>query len=220
MKQLKTNMLVMSALYLALGIVLLGWPQTVLNVICYVVGGLVALGGVMQLVRFFAARERMLLAPLSLVLGLVCLGLGLFLIVRSDVVQTVLPIVFGLFVVFDSVVRVQNALELRRCGHPRWWSLLALALLSVVLGAVMIANPFGAISTLVKAIGLVLCLEGALNLGSILYTSRAVRRYAKANPVAEAALEALTGQDLNGDGIVAAPVTPATVEGTAIEKEE
>ena len=34
-----------------------------------------------------------------------CLGLGGFLILRSDIVVRILPIVFGLFVLFDSLGR-------------------------------------------------------------------------------------------------------------------
>ena len=51
--------------------------------------------------------------------GLVCLALGGFLILRSDIVVRILPIVFGLFVIFDSLGRVQSA------GAPplRLWQL-------------------------------------------------------------------------------------------------
>ena len=55
----------------------------------------------------------------------------------------ILPIVFGLFVIFDSLGRVQSALELRRCGYGSWKGFLLLALLSVVLGVVMIVTPLG-----------------------------------------------------------------------------
>lgn len=220
MKKLKGNMILMSLVYLVLGAVLLAWPMTVLDAICYVVGGLVLLGGVMQLIRYFTAREELFFAPLTLVLGLVCLGLGLFLVLRSDVVQSLLPTVFGLFVIFDSVIRAQNAMELHRCGYPGWWSMLALAGLSVLLGGIMVANPFGTIRTLVMAIGVILCIEGALNLVSILYTGIVVRRFVRDNPAANAAAEILTGQDLNGDGVIGdAPGSGDVIEGTAVERD-
>jgi hypothetical protein len=44
----------------------------------------------------------------------------------------VLPIVFGLFIIFDSLGRVQNALELRRCAYSSWKVFLLLAVLSVI----------------------------------------------------------------------------------------
>ena len=124
---------------------------------------------------------------------------------------------FGLFVIFDSLGRIQNALELRRCQYSSWKGFLLLALLSIVLGVVMIVDPFGAMETLVMAIGIILILEGALNLLSALYTAIAVRRFLKLHPETQSMLEAVTGQDLNGDGVIAPDVAPADVEATAVE---
>ena len=53
-------------------------------------------------------------------------------LVQPDTVLTVLPAVFGVFVLLDSLGRIQNALELRRAGLVRWWGMLFFALLSVV----------------------------------------------------------------------------------------
>lgn len=90
---------------------------------------------------------------------------------------------FGLFVIFDAIGRVQNALDLRRCGYDSWKGFLLLPVLSVVLGVILIANPFGAMETLVMAIGVILIVEGAaINLLSALYTVLAVRRFAKLHP--------------------------------------
>ena len=211
-KKLKWNLIVMSVLYLALGIFLLMVPGTALNVVCYALGGVVLLGAVIQLVRYFLVERGIFQSQLTLISGLVCLALGGFLILRSDIVVRILPIVFGLFVIFDSLGRVQSALELRRCGYGSWKGFLLLALLSVVLGVVMIVDPFGAMETLVMAIGV-----GALNLLSALYTMLAVRRFVKLHPEAQSVLEAVTGKDLNGDGVIAPDVARADAEATAVE---
>ena len=216
-KKLKWNLILMSALYLGLGIFLLLVPGTALNVVCYALGTVVLVCAVVQLVRYFAVERGVFQSQLTLISGLVCLGLGAFLIIRSDIVVRLLPIVFGLFVIFDSLGRIQNALELRRCQYSSWKGFLLLALLSIVLGVVMIVDPFGAMETLVMAIGIILILEGTLNLLSALYTAIAVRRFIKLHPETQSMLEAVTGQDLNGDGVIAPDVTPADVEATAVE---
>ena len=207
----------MSLLYLALGIFLLMVPGTALNVVCCALGGVVLACAAVQLVRYFVVERGVFQSQLTLISGLVCLALGAFLIIRSDVVVRVLPIVFGLFVIFDSLGRIQNALELRRCEYPSWKIFLLLAVLSVVLGIVMVVDPFGTMETLVMAIGLILILEGALNLLSALYTMLAVRRFIKLHPETQSMLEAITGQDLNGDGVIAPDVSHADVESTAVE---
>ena len=201
-KKLKWNLVLMSVLYLGLGIFLVLKPGTALNIVCYALGGVVLACAAVQLVRYFVVERGVFQSQLTLISGLVCLALGAFLIIRSDVVVRVLPIVFGLFVIFDSLGRIQNALELRRCGYPSWKIFLLLAVLSVVLGIVMVVDPFGTMETLVMAIGLILILEGALNLLSALYTMLAVRRFIKLHPETQSMLEDLTGEDLNGDGVI------------------
>ena len=212
-KKLKWNLILMSLLYLALGIFLLMVPGTALNVVCYALGGVVLACAAVQLVRYFVVERGVFQSQLTLI----CLALGAFLIIRSDVVVRVLPIVFGLFVIFDSLGRIQNALELRRCEYSSWKVFLLLAVLSVVLGIVMVVDPFGTMETLVMAIGLILILEGALNLLSALYTMLAIRRFMKLHPETQSMLEAITGQDLNGDGVIAPDVSHADVESTAVE---
>ena len=216
-KKLKWNLIVMSVLYLALGIFLLMVPGTALNVVCYALGGVVLLGAVIQLVRYFLVERGIFQSQLTLISGLVCLALGGFLILRSDIVVRILPIVFGLFVIFDSLGRIQNALELRKCQYPSWKGFLLLAVLSIVLGIVMILDPFGTMETLVMAIGVILIVEGALNLLSALYTVIAVKRFLKLHPETQSMLEDLTGEDLNGDGVVAPDVTRTDAEATAVE---
>ena len=207
----------MSLLYIGLGIFLLLGPGMALNIVCYALGGVVLACAAVQLVRYFTAERGLFQSQLTLIFGLVCLGLGVFLLIRSDIVVRILPVVFGLFVLFDSLGRVQNALELRRCGYSNWKVFLALALLSVVLGVVMTLNPFATMELLVMAIGVILVVEGAINLLGGLYTALAVRRFNKLHPETQSQLEALAGRDLNGDGIIAPDVAPADVEATAVE---
>ena len=207
----------MSLLYIGLGIFLLLGPGMALNIVCYALGGVVLACAAVQLVRYFTAERGLFQSQLTLIFGLVCLGLGVFLLIRSDIVVRILPVVFGLFVLFDSLGRVQSALELRRCGYSNWKVFLALALLSVVLGVVMILNPFATMELLVMAIGVILVVEGAINLLGGLYTALAVRRFNKLHPETQSQLEALAGRDLNGDGIIAPDVAPADVEATAVE---
>ena len=216
-KKLKWNLILMSILYLALGIFLLMVPGMALNIVCYALGGVVLACAAVQLIRYFAVERGVFQSQLTLISGLVCLGLGAFLIIRSDIVVRILPIVFGLFVIFDSLGRIQNALELRRCKYSSWKGFLLLAVLSIVLGIVMILDPFGTMETLVMAIGVILIIEGALNLLSALYTVIAVKRFLKLHPETQSMLEAVTGKDLNGDGVIAPDVTPTDAEATAVE---
>ncbi len=197
-KKLKWNLILMSLLYVGLGIFLVMKPGTALNIVCYALGGVVLACAAVQLIRYFVVERGVFQSQLTLISGLICLALGVFLLLRSDIVVSILPIVFGLFVIFDAIGRVQNALDLRRCGYDSWKGFLLLPVLSVVLGVILIV-------------------EGAINLLSALYTVLAVRRFAKLHPETQSVLESITGEDLNGDGVVAPDVTRTDAEATAVE---
>ena len=154
-KKLKWNLILMSLLYVGLGIFLVMKPGTALNIVCYALGGVVLACAAVQLIRYFVVERGVFQSQLTLISGLVCLALGVFLLLRSDIVVSILPIVFGLFVIFDAIGRVQNAL--------------------------------------------------------------ALRRFAKLHPETQSMLEDLTGEDLNGDGVVAPEVTRTDAESTAVE---
>ena len=203
-KKLKWNLVLMSVLYLGLGVFLVMKPGTALNIVCYALGGVVLACAAVQLIRYFVVERGVFQSQLTLISGVVCLALGAFLIIRSDIVVSLL----------------QNALDLRRCGYDSWKGFLLLPVLSVVLGVVLIANPFGAMETLVMAIGVILIIEGAINLLSALYTVLAVRRFAKLHPETQSMLESITGEDLNSDGVIAPDVAHADAEATAVELDE
>ncbi len=180
-RHLKASMFVMQLVYLALGLALVFAPDMSARVLCYACGAALAVVGLLAVWRFAAARqERLLFAWFSLVYGVLFTVLGIFLLVQPDTVLTVLPAVFGVFVLLDSLGRIQNALELRRAGLVRWWGLLFFALLSVVLGVLILINPFAALTTTVRVIGAVLLIESVLGLACALYTSLVLRELEKA----------------------------------------
>ena len=180
-RHLKASMFVMQLVYLALGLALVFAPDMSARVLCYACGAALAVVGLLAVWRFAAARqERLLFAWFSLVYGVLFTVLGIFLLVQPDTVLTVLPAVFGVFVLLDSLGRIQNALELRRAGLVRWWGMLFFALLSVVLGVLILINPFAALTTTVRVIGAVLLIESVLGLACALYTSLVLRELEKA----------------------------------------
>ena len=54
----------------------------------------------------------------------------------------------------DSVSAIRQALDMKALGYSKWWASLASALVLSLFGALMVFNPFKAMSTLVLVIGL------------------------------------------------------------------
>ena len=90
-KKLKWNLVLMSVLYLGLGIFLVMKPGTALNIVCYALGGVVLACAAVQLIRYFVVERGVFQSQLTLISGIICLALGAFLLLRSDIVVSILP---------------------------------------------------------------------------------------------------------------------------------
>ena len=58
MKNLKWNLILMSLMYLALGVFLLAVPGVALNIVCYALGGVVLACAAVQLIRYFTFERK------------------------------------------------------------------------------------------------------------------------------------------------------------------
>ena len=69
-----------------------------------------------------------------------------------------------MIIVLNGLANLAQALDLKRVSYTRWQWPLALAVLTVLLGVLVILNPLKPIEWAVMGIGLVLIFNGATNL--------------------------------------------------------
>ena len=120
-KKFVLNFILSAICYVALGIALIVWPATSINIFCYVLGGVTAAYGLWQVYRFISHREERY-ATLSLMVGIVALALGICFFVKPELFASILPFILGLYLIFDGVVKLQAAIDIKRglpkMGHP------------------------------------------------------------------------------------------------------
>ena len=153
---------------------------------------------------------------LLLIIGIALFVVGILVFVYPTQSYLGMSLLFGWLMLISGILEVVLSSVNKHFITGRGW-MLAGGIIEIVLGIILIANPFGAMETLVMAIGVILIVEGAINLLSALYTVLAVRRFAKLHPETQSVLESITGEDLNGDGVVAPDVTRTDAEATAVE---
>ena len=181
LRYVKSGMMLMSIAYIVLGLMLLIMPETSLLWICYAFGVVVLITGIVCLIQYARIRGTGFTA-----------GLGLFTLAKPQVVASFLPVVFGIFIVVDGCSRIGSAIDLAKRKGEKWWMLLLFSIVSIALGALLIWHPFGAAVSVVMLCGILLIVEGALNLGCILYAAMELRTLDRmANAAVNATLTAL-----------------------------
>ena len=192
LRYVKSGMMLLSIAYIVIGMMLLIMPQTSLLWICYAFGAVVLITGIVCLIQYARLRGTGFTAPFMLVGGVITAGLGIFTLAKPQVVASFLPIVFGIFIVVDGLSRIGSAIDLAKRKGQKWWVLLLLSIVSVALGILLVLHPFGAAVSVVMVCGILLIVEGAMNLGCSLYAAMELRTLDRmATAAANAAMSAI-----------------------------
>lgn len=219
LRYVKNGMLLLSLLFIVLGVLLLVMPQASLLWICYAFGAVVLCTGVLCLIQYARIRGSGFAAPFLLVAGVITAGLGVFTLAQPQVVASFLPVVFGLFILIDGCGRIGTAIDLARRRGEKWWLLLLLSLLSIALGVLLLADPFGAAVSVVMLCGVLLIVEGIINLGCVVYAAMELRALDRMADAAEtAALNAL-GEMMDAEDAAEAAALNADHEGIVYNAE-
>ena len=179
-KNLKISFIISSILYMVLGAILLIWPNTSMQVICYAFGGITLLYGLARLSSYLGNRENPSVLQGDLFFGIIMMGIGIFLLLKPDIILSILPIVIGLFIIFNSIIKVQYGFELKTDFYDKWWILLYLGIATAILGTIVALNPFKALETTVRVMGSFLVVDGVANIFTVLFVTIVLHRLKKA----------------------------------------
>ena len=75
-----------------------------------------------------------------------------------------IPFVIGMFIVVEGILNIVRSFQLRQWGFERWLYDLVLSVLLLILGMIIVVNPFDAALVSVMMIGICLVYDGLLNL--------------------------------------------------------
>ena len=120
--------------------------------------------GIYRIVCYYTRDIILTMLRRDLAAGLAALLGALFLIIRPELLISLLPALFGLALLVGAISELQAALDLRRMEDERWYAPLIACALQGILGGVILANPFATAMVLMRFIGASLVVEGICEL--------------------------------------------------------
>ncbi|MBQ6257950.1 MAG: DUF308 domain-containing protein [Clostridia bacterium] len=177
-KKLKESWIFSAIVIIVLGLVLVLFPAATLSAINYIMGGLAIAMGVIRTVRYFKQDHTYpYLFQSDLVVGLLSVGFGIFMVSQPVKVLSLLPHVFGMLMVGWGVGGILRAVDAKKAGFSYWGVLLGLAIVSIVLGWLIMANPFGAMETATIVIGAGLIYQGVTDIVAVLAVGKRITQW-------------------------------------------
>ena len=180
LKKNKTNVIASALLCIALGVVLVVWPDMSVQIACMAIGAVLILNGISRLINFIFKRDGSLFSQMNLVMGIIITVIGVWIILQPAKVVAMIPILVGIIIIIHGINNLQQAVSLCQSRYDKWWIALILGLLTAGFGVLLIFNPFEAVETLVMFIGLFLIYDGVSDIWIVSRVSRMGREIKQA----------------------------------------
>ena len=150
-----------SMLLVILGIFLLIWPTTVIKVIAYALGGFLAIKGCYRVLNYFMTNGQKDYFNMELFWGIISTVVGLTLVILGEGIAGAFRIVVGIWIIYESLLRINTTTKLNAAGAPAWRYTLLVSLIMLALG-LFVTFTDGAITQLVGAMMIVSGIVGVV----------------------------------------------------------
>lgn len=151
-QELKLNFILTALFCILCGAVLFVWPDMSARIACMVLGAILVLMGIIYFVSFLSTPSGTFIKQVHLVLTIVFVVIGVWILLKPDFVIGLIPVIVGIILVLHGFYDLQQAVFLGRAKYGFWWLVLLLAGLTIVLGGILLWNPFEAMSICLCAI--------------------------------------------------------------------
>ena len=155
--------IILTLLFLALGILVVCFPTTSIKVIAIIIAILLIVGGIFLISDYGISIFWVNLTAV----GILSILMGIILLLYPDILVILIPIVVGMFVIVNSIVDIQLSLVLKDCGYNMWFLSIILSILTIVCGIIIMINPqssSAALTTIFGILVMVYSVAGMTNL--------------------------------------------------------
>lgn len=172
----KIGYILISLMLCVLGVALIVCPGVSAGLLCKISGVIMLLFGTIKIIGYFSKDLYRLAFQYDFAFGILIMALGIIMIARANVMMSIICIILGIYVLADALLKVQIAIEAKAFGISKWWLILAVAILTGVVGFLLVLRPSESAQVLMVLLGLSLIAEGLLNLITILTAVKIIRR--------------------------------------------
>ena len=144
LKELKWEAILTGVLYILLGIVALVIPETMQKTLGYLIGIVLIVAGLVSIICYLLRDARENYYHNEFVFGILGIVLGAVVLYKVEIVISLIPFILGVLVLCSGCSKLQDAIDLKRLDYGSWLGLLIVAAINIILGVVLIYNPFKA----------------------------------------------------------------------------
>ena len=177
LKSYERDSIVISILFTILGIFLVVNPTKSITSIIFAFGVLLVGSGIISILNYCLIPPEEKIYSLDFLRGILTIISGILTIVFKNDLVNVLPVLLGLFIIFNHLFKMQMTFNFSSIlmGNSVWF--IILEILWIVLGVLLILNPFEGLITIGTLTGIFLIISEIGNIISSIIILRKIKEY-------------------------------------------
>lgn len=168
-RRAKWSYIGLSIVIAVMGICCIAFPSQVSSFLGWIIGIAAIVLGIIRLIIYFSYNKQGIGFDFSVGVILICTGI--FFLTCWNLILSALAVVAGVILIFDSILKIQSAIDCLRIKYKQWWVGFLIALVVAAGGIVLICVPFKAVDVMFRVLGAVLVLDAVQNLYSVINAS-------------------------------------------------
>ena len=169
LKKYEKESILISALLIIVAIFLIAKPGIALSTVVTLFAIVFLVDGIINIIAYIMEDAEIRAFSNELMMGILLVILGLIILLNQPLFISILPIMIGIWIFIKSIMKFQLAINLKSAVAERWGLLVVSSILMAILGILIIANPFEAIFTLTRFIGIMMLVAEVINICESVY---------------------------------------------------
>ena len=152
--------IILSVLFMIVGVLLIIWPKASLDTFAYIIGTILIVYGIYSFIDSFTINPIFFF--FQMVTSILSFLLGICVFLNPSIFESIIPITLGIFFVISGIFSLRISFIIKDMGSSFVMSLIS-SILMIICGIILIINPAGTIIVLTTLIGILLIVYSISN---------------------------------------------------------
>ncbi len=179
-KKIGRDSIFISCLLIVISLFMVFKPIDVLGVVIIMFGYILVADGLIHFASYFRIQNEYRYFSYELAESIIDIVLGFVVVCNVSSIEKVLPLVLGIWIILEGILKLQIAFNIRGVRDTKWGLMLILSLVSIALGVAVMLNPATSFEVIIKISGVVLLVTQLFNIYDDVYILTQIKEVEKA----------------------------------------
>lgn len=164
-KNYEKNSIIVSILMIILSLFLIFMPFDSAVTVIWLFGIFTIVDGIIRMISYFKTSIDTRLASFEFAEGIIKILSGILIFITADYLVLFIPIIIGVWIIINSIAKMQIALNIRNSEGSNWILIFVLSIITLLIGIYIVLNPLpGFVAVTISILGVFFAIYEIINL--------------------------------------------------------